>query len=208
MKYKLVVFDFDGTLADSFPWAVSVQNHLAEKYRLPVLGPAEYERLRSFDTQTILKQTGVSPWRLPGMVRYVHRLMNAQLDQIRLFPGIDRLLPKLVNQGATLAVVSSNSRVNVRRVLGPANTGCIRYFECGVSLFGKAPKLRKVLRQSEVRPREAILIGDEIRDLQAAQAVHMAVGAVAWGYNHAAALRAQAPDFMFTRVDEILEQLT
>ena len=45
MKYKLVVLDFDGTLADSFPWVASIQGQVAEKYHLRRLEPAEYERL-------------------------------------------------------------------------------------------------------------------------------------------------------------------
>ena len=141
------------------------------------------------------------------MSRYVLQLMAEQIAQIRLFPGVDRLLPELADRGLTLAVVSSNSRENVCRVLGPANTACVRYFECGVSLFGKAAKLRKVLRQSGARPAETIMIGDEIRDLQAARAVHIAAGAVTWGYNHPAALKAHAPDVVFARVDEIAEKL-
>ena len=207
MKYKLIIFDFDGTLADSFPWAVSIIGYLAEKYHLPPAAPEEVERLRGYDPRQILKMAGVPLWKLPRIAREVRRLMTKQIDQIRLFAGVDRLLQALAEEGATLAVVSSNSRDNIRHVLGPANAARIRYYECGVSLFGKAPKLRQVLRRSGVQPGDAILIGDEVRDLQAAQAVGMAAGAVAWGYNHLAALQAHAPDEVFARVEEIAEKL-
>ena len=109
--------------------------------------------------------------------------------------------------GATLAVVSSNAEQNIRRVLGPANAALINYYECGAAVFGKASKLKTVLRKSGVAPAQAILIGDEIRDADAARQVHMAFGAVAWGYTHYDALLSQSPDECFSRVEELSDKL-
>jgi phosphoglycolate phosphatase len=207
MNYKLAVFDFDGTLADSFPWVLSIQNQVAQKFDLPAVKRSEVERYRGLDIKEVLAGTGLSPWKVARVGRYARRLMGEQIGQIPLFAGIDHLLVRLARKGVTLAVVSSNSRDNVCGVLGPVNSACFSYFECGVSLFGKATKLRKVLRQSGTPPAEAIMIGDEVRDLVAAHAAHMAAGAVTWGFNHRAALQAHHPDLIFSRVEEIGEAL-
>ena len=58
-------------------------------------------------------------------------------------------------------------------------------------MFGKAPKLRAVLKASGIPARQAIYLGDEIRDAEAAHKAGMAYGAVAWGYHSMDALRAQ-----------------
>jgi phosphoglycolate phosphatase len=64
MSFKLVVWDFDGTLADSLPAAVGIFNRLA-----PELGFRPVEDLsaaRSLTTRQFLRRHGVSFWRLPG----------------------------------------------------------------------------------------------------------------------------------------------
>jgi len=207
MKYRLAVFDFDGTLADSFPWVLSIQHQVAQKFHLPAYKRAEIERFRGLDIKQVLAMADLSPWKVAQIGRYARHLMGEQASQIPLFAGVDHLLTRLVRKGVTLAVVSSNSRDNVCTVLGPANSACFSYYECGVSLFGKAAKLRKVLRHSDIPPGEAIMIGDEVRDLLAAHAAHMAAGAVTWGFNHRAALQAEHPDLIFSRVEEIAEYL-
>lgn len=76
----------------------------------------------------------------------------------------------LSDRGVALAVVSSTTCDNVRHVLGADRAALIDYDACGASLFGKRGPLRRVLKESGVRPGEAIVIGDEIRDIEGALA--------------------------------------
>ena len=115
-------------------------------------------------------------------------------------------LHRLATAGVQLAVVSSNSRENVERVLA-GDRKLITHFACGVSMFGKAAKLRQVLRLSGVQKQHAIFIGDEIRDAEAAHKVQIAFGAVTWGQHSLQALRAQSPTEVFATVREIAEKL-
>src|SRR5271157_1445614 len=133
--------------------------------------------------------------------------MSENIQDIRLFEGISALLQSLAQRGAILAVLSSNSCQNIQQVLGQEITPLIRYFECGVSIFGKPAKIRKILNKSGLQPNEAILIGDEIRDLDAARAIPIASGAVAWGFARFEVLKARAPSELFTNVTDILEKL-
>jgi phosphoglycolate phosphatase len=89
--------------------------------------------------------------------------------------------------------------------LGPANVARIGWFECGTSLFGKAPRYRRVLRQAYVEPYEAIAIGDETRDIAAAHKAGITAGAVLWGYANREALVGAAPDVMFERPEEVAQ---
>jgi phosphoglycolate phosphatase len=208
VKYKLVIFDFDGTLADTFPWFAGVINKVAEKYHFKRIEPDEHETIRGFDARGVLKYLGVPVWKMPLIANYLRTLMTRDIQQIALFQGIEDLLHRLSELGATLAVVSSNSHENIRHVLGAEMAALIAHYECGVSMFGKEAKLRKILKRSGVAPAEAIYIGDEIRDSEAARKVGLAFGGASWGYTIAESLRAHAPADVFSSVDDIMVRLT
>lgn len=208
MKYKLAIFDFDGTLADSFQWTSRLADDLADKYHFKRPQPSEQEILRGYSAPQILKHLRVPGWKIPLLAHEFRTAMARDIDQIELFEGVDELFQRLTRLGVILAIVSSNSSQNIRRVLGAQNAACVSYYECGVSLRGKAAKIKKVLWQSRVKPSEAILIGDEIRDSEAARQAQVAFGAVAWGYTRIEALQAQAPSVVFAKLNEIVKEMS
>lgn len=203
MSYKLLIFDFDGTLADSFPWFVGIVNQVADKYRFRRIEEREVDTLRSYDARHLIRHLGIPFWKLPFIARHMKRLMAREIHQIRLFEGMPELLRQLSQRGVQLAMVSSNSVANIRRVLGPEISGLFKYYECGGSIFGKKAKFRKVLKLSGMSASEALCIGDELRDLEAARQAQIAFGAVSWGYTSVEALRAQAPATIFSTLDGI-----
>lgn len=207
VKYRLIIFDFDGTLADTFVWFAQAINKIAEKYHFNKVDPSEHDTIRGLDARGVLKYLGVPLWKIPLIAGHMRSLMSRDIHRIRLFEGIEGLLRRLSSMGATLAVVSSNSRENIRHVLGAELAALIAHYECGVSVFGKEAKLKKVLRQSGIPRRETIYIGDEIRDRQAAADVGIAFGGASWGYTMPEALRACAGDDVFARIDDILDRI-
>jgi phosphoglycolate phosphatase len=134
--------------------------------------------------------------------------MARDIRRISLFEGAHELLRELSSCGAILALVTSNSRRNVRTLLGPESSALIRHLECGTRMFGKGARLRRVLRRSGVPAREAIYIGDELRDREAARDAGIAFGAVSWGYGEAETLKASSPDEVFDSLGEIAAKLT
>ncbi len=134
-------------------------------------------------------------------------LAKRDREQIAVFPGVDDMLAKLTAAGIKLAIVSSNSQETVRHVLGPENPTRITYYACGSSVFGKQAHVRRVLKQSGVRPTTALCIGDEIRDYEAASAVGMPFRAIAWGYTTIESLTACAPAAVFYEVKDIVVYL-
>lgn len=203
-RFRLVIFDFDGTLADSGDWFLSVADHLAERFKFRKVDPADIEALRGRTTRDVIRHLGIPRWKLPAIGRYVLALLAEQTDQIALFEGIPMLLQDLAAQGVRIALVTSNAEHNARAILGPANAALIEQFECGASLFGKAPRYRRVLRRSKVAPGDVISIGDETRDVVAARKVGICAGAVLWGYANREGLARLEPDLMFESPDEVL----
>ncbi len=208
MKYRLVMFDFDGTLGDTLPWFMTVMDQVADKYDVKRLADHEIHTLRGYSAHQAMKYLGVPAWKLPFIAKHVHGLLANDIAKASLFPGVATLLQRLAANGHILAVVSSNSYANVTQILGPANTALLQYFECGVSLFGKQAKLKKILHKSGVEAAEAIYIGDEIRDLDAARRARIPFGAVAWGYATPESMQAHAPAEVFASIDDILVKLS
>ena len=207
MKYKLVIFDFDGTLADTFPFALRIMDQVVEKFGLKKIDQNEIEALRYLDARNVMKHFDIPLWKMPAISHHVMSLLGEQVHLLSLFDGIDQLLKDLSDRGIKLGVVTSNSYENVIKILGPENAALIEYYECGVRVFGKQSKLKKVLRQSGVEAENAICIGDEIRDIQAAQKVHIPFGAVGWGFTNIEALKACNPAEVFVNVGDIAQKL-
>jgi phosphoglycolate phosphatase len=206
LNYRLIAFDFDGTLADSFPFFIEVFGTLADAHGFRRIDHADLDTLRGYDAKRLMRHVGLPLWRFPQVGLHFKSLMAANISRIPLFDGVDAMLQGLAACGVTLAVVSSNSLENVRAVLG-ASASHITHFECGVDLFGKRHKLRQLLRGAGLKPQQMLYVGDELRDCEAARAEGVPFGAVAWGYSRFDSLLAQAPEEAFGGVGEVAARL-
>jgi phosphoglycolate phosphatase len=204
MNYPLVIFDFDGTLADSFPWFLTILNELAEKHSFRQIPAEELTSLRGLENRALLKHLQVPFWKLPLLARDMRKLARRDGEKFGLHAGVEPMLLGLKQQGKKIAIVTSNSEENVRKILGPELAAQVDCFQCGASLFGKARLLKKALRQLKARPSEAIYLGDETRDHEAASSAGMAFGFVTWGYATPEAFRERSPDYTFHKPEEIL----
>ncbi len=207
MPHSLAIFDLDGTLADSFPWFLRTVNDVADRFSFRRVAEEDVESLRHASSKELLAYLQVPLWKLPSITRHMRKLKADPAADISLFDGADTMLRSLASSGVQLALVSSDSETNARRKLGDL-AALFSYFDCAASLFGKPAKFRRVIRRARVDPADVIAIGDEIRDIEAARAVGIACGAVSWGYAAPPALRAQAPDFLFERMDDIVQALS
>jgi len=206
-RYDLAVFDFDGTLADSAEWFFGSLNEVAERFGFRTTTDEERQALRGLDNREIIRRLQVPAWRLPAIARHMRRRAAETIDSIRLFGGVPEALAALRENGTRLAIVSSNSEQNVRRIIGGELADRIAFYGCGASLFGKASKLRSAIRHCSADRERTIYVGDETRDIEAARAARTASGAVLWGYAAPEALLALDPTVVFHDVAR-LGQLT
>jgi phosphoglycolate phosphatase len=207
-RFELVIFDFDGTLADSFRWFATELNHVARSWRFREVAPEHEAQLRQMSADQIFRWLQVPRWKIPWIARDLRRRMMRDIDRIRVFDGVSQVLRQLARSECRVALASSNAAANIEQVLGPDLCACLDASECGVSLSGKSARLKRLCRQFGVAADATLYIGDEVRDIVAARRAGTAAGAVTWGYNTEAALLAQRPDLVFRRVDQISSQVS
>jgi Predicted phosphatases len=206
VKYKLIIFDFDGTLADTLSWYMGAVNKVADKYKFKKVQQSEWETIRYYEVNKLFKYLGVPTWKIPIVLNHLKKLLAKDIHCLSIFKDADNLLKRLSSCGATLAIVTKNTYENVHKILGQEYIDLIDYFECGTSMSGKASKLKKILNQSKISCKETIYIGDEIGDAMAAQKVNIDFGCVTWGYNTVESFKVYSPKAIFNNIDEVIEK--
>ena len=204
MPTKLVIFDFDGTLADTYPVFIDSINALAARHRFRQVTNHDEHALRQLSAIDILRELRLPLWRVPAVASDFRAIMRARIHEVQPFPDIVETLKTMADRRVALAVATSNSIDNVSAVVGSSLLRDLAALECGSPLFGKQHRLRRILQKTQVDGSEAIYVGDEIRDAEAARRAGMPFGAVAWGYTALDALLRHNPEEVFRTPAELL----
>jgi phosphoglycolate phosphatase len=204
MSIKLAIFDFDGTLANTFPLFLDTLGDLAARHNFTMPVQTDVDKLRGSSAKEILRELQLPLWRVPKVLTDFRDVMRQRINEIRPFDGIIDALQTLADRKLMLAVATSNSLANVETVLGDALINRFATLECGATLFGKARRLHRVLQATHMEKADAIYIGDEIRDADAARKIGIPFGAVAWGYTDLRAMLPLQPDAIFKAPEDLL----
>jgi phosphoglycolate phosphatase len=202
---KLAIFDFDGTLADTYPVFADSINVLAARHGFRQVTLEEQGRLRGMSVTDIMRELELPLWKVPAVIADFRKMLNHRIGEIRPFSDMLGVLGDMLQSGIRVAVATSNSGANVRAVLGDSLVSRLAALECDASLFGKAHRLRRILKATRIGKAEAMYIGDEIRDAEAAAKAGVAFGAVAWGYTHLDALLRTNPGQVFRVPGDMLQ---
>lgn len=206
---RVIIFDFDGTIADSFDAVFSISNRLADEFGYPHTPLEDVNALKSLSSREILKRSKVPFFKLPFLLLRLRSELNREIARLQPIPGIKEALLQLRHQGHHLGIVTSNSRQNVIAFLEAQDMQeLFDFVDSGLTLFGKGRIIQQILRQKHVDPDTAIYVGDETRDVEAARKIGIKVIAVCWGFNSCEILAAQKPDFLIHRPAELAAVMT
>jgi phosphoglycolate phosphatase len=202
---NLAIFDFDGTVADSAAWFGNALNELARHNGFREVSAEQREMLRGRSTREIFAYLGIPSRKLPLVVRQLREIAARDVERIGIFPWVPDIFGALRSRGISIAIVSSNTKANIRRVLGAELASMIDQFGTGAPLFGKAAKINGVIKRCRSSTALATSIGDEVRDIEAAHALGISSLAVTWGYATAPALEAARPTRLVPAPAELLD---
>jgi len=198
-----IIFDFDGTLADTLHIAVSLFRKFAQKSH--PTDDAEIERLRGLSAREVVKSLGIPWWRLPYFVYEGRKAVQQQMGSVKAIAGIEPVVHELHEKEHKLFILSSNSTENIAKFLD--NNKLRRYFDGfwgGQGIFAKSAALKKIVRKNSFNLEDCVYIGDEVRDVEAARHAGMKCIAVSWGYNNRKALKAANPPVLVDNPKELL----
>ena len=206
MPYRTVIFDFDGTLADTLEESRRIYNLLAPEYRLREVHAEELPVLRNFSLLELLDHLDIPKRKVPSLLSRGTSLMRGNIAKLQLIPGIGEILPTLRQRVEGIGILTSNATANVDLFLKAH--GLRQHFDFISStskLTGKSKHLRAICKTFSARPESMLYVGDEIRDVKAAKKADVPMAAVTWGFNSADSLRILAPEHLLHTPAELLD---
>jgi len=205
MRKRVLIFDFDGTLADTLAVIVDITNRLAKEFGYSPSTLEELSQIRQLGAWQVVQRSGVSIFKLPSLIRKIQIELSQEIEHTKLFPGMEETLQKLSANGHSLGILSSNSTENINKFLETHHLDHLFDFVVSsTTLFGKNRSLKQLIQQQNIAVNDIIYIGDETRDIEAAKKIRVEVIAVGWGFNSVEALAAHNPNYLLSSPSEIL----
>jgi phosphoglycolate phosphatase len=202
MKY--IVFDFDGTIADTFAVVEEIGNNILQRYGIKV----NAQEAKQIGLRRTIIKSKFPKWEIPKVLSDLRKQLNKRIaEEVKLFPDMDSILKDLKKR-YDLGIVSSNSGENIQLFL--SRNGVLDLFSfvhSDSSLFGKHIVLKRLCGVKNIKFTEIVYIGDEDRDVQAANRLRIPIIAVTWGYNTGDNLIKEKPTYIADSPRQILEYI-
>ncbi|BAZ05583.1 HAD-IA family hydrolase [Calothrix sp. NIES-3974] len=206
---KVIIFDFDGTIADTLDAMVAVVNRLAVEFGYAQISPEELSILQKLSARDVIRYSGISVLKIPFLVKKVKSELKTKIPDLKPIPGMQEALYELKNQGFRLGIITSNSQENVLEFLKINQLDHLfEFIYSGVTIFGKTTIINNVLRQKQIKPENVIYVGDETRDIEASKKANIKIIAVTWGFNSPEVLAQQKPDYLIHHPQELIDVIT
>ena len=172
------IFDFDGTLADTFALGSQLINEYASKLGYNQI---DFSANKDKSAKELIKMSGVRFWQIPGLIRFFRKKSVERAEEVKAFDGIPDLVRRLHDDGFSLGIITTNSAQTINIFLEKYGlTDFFTYIKPEISLLGKKRALRRARRHLKT---DIIYIGDELRDIEACRAVDIPIISVTWGFN-------------------------
>jgi phosphoglycolate phosphatase len=208
MIHRTLVFDFDGTIADTLGEARRIYNLLAPDFGLRQVEPGEIDGLRHMSLKQLVGHLGIPKRRVPALISRGTGLMRGNITRLNPIPGMPEVVMEMRRHADNFGILTSNAPANVDLFL--RNHGLREFFDFISStskLTGKAKHLRAIRKTFSLSQEEMLYIGDELRDVKASQQAGVPVAAVTWGFNSRESLAAEKPEYLIDRPEDFLQLL-
>ncbi|CAB3859695.1 MAG: HAD family hydrolase [Achromobacter sp.] len=186
----LILFDFDGTLADTAPDLAAAANQQRTRRGLD---PLPYETLRPVASQGARGLLRVALGLKPGddeyeptRLQFLEDYAASSTVHSKLFPGIEALLADIRQRGLSWGIVTNKVTYLTLPIVEHLNlTRDSAVLVCGDTTAHAKPHplpLQHAAREAGFATDRCVYVGDDLRDIQAAHAAGMPAVAAAYGY--------------------------
>lgn len=201
---KLIVFDFDGTLADIQPVLKLIADQASKKFHLQEITPERLHKARNMTAHEIMDEFHIPFFLVPAIAAYVKYQQKQMIEKINPVKGIKTVLTQLHKKGYTLGILTSNNKETVQDFVINHDMNVFSFIHSELNLFGKDTALHHLLEKQKIGPHDMIYIGDEVRDIEACKKVGVPIISVTWGFNGKRILKKYRPDYLVDTTEEIL----
>lgn len=202
-----IIFDFDGTLANTLSILVDIYNdYIVKEFNCKPFDKSQLAKFQNRNPSEFMRSFGITPLKLPFIAVRARKLLSQEMPKVEAFDGVIAVVEQLKQKGIQLGIVTSNSERNARLFL--KKYGIEQHFEFvngGRSLISKKRTLKKLIKKYQLDLSQTIYIGDEIRDIASCKHVGMPIAAVMWGNHAPDLLKQHQPNWMIESPEEILE---
>lgn len=205
-KETTILFDFDGTLADTMMLIHTIFNRLSRTYGYRHLPEEEIEEVRHFSIHEFIEHVGIPKWKVPLIAIHARRLMHRDMDQIHPPEGLASALTRIHESGFYfMDILTSNRRKNVLKFLTRHNMNWFDDVETTHAVLSKKRRVEKYIRKNGLDPRSLYYVGDTTIDIESAHHAGARTVAVTWGLNTAETLAGANPDYLVDDPAELLD---
>jgi phosphoglycolate phosphatase-like HAD superfamily hydrolase len=208
MIHQTLVFDFDGTIADTLGETRRIFNQIAPDYGIRQVEASEIEQLRHLSLKQLLSHLKIPRRRVPALISRGTGMLRGSIREMPMIEGMPDVLLELRRHVRRLGILTSNATANVELFL---QTHGLRepfdFISSTSKLTGKSKHLRAIRKTFSLRHEEMLYIGDELRDVKASQKAGIPIAAVTWGFNSRESLAAESPNYLFDKPEDFLRLL-
>jgi phosphoglycolate phosphatase-like HAD superfamily hydrolase len=209
MIHQTLVFDFDGTIADTLGETRRIFNQIAPDYGIRQVEEHEMTHLRHLSLKQLLAHLDIPKRRVPAFISRGTGMLRGSIERLNMIEGMPEVILELRRHVGRLGILTSNASANVELFLSVHGLRAPFDFISSTSkLTGKAKHLRAIRKTFSLRHEEMLYIGDELRDVKASKKAGIPVAAVTWGFNSRESLVAESPEYLFDRPADFLRLLT
>jgi phosphoglycolate phosphatase len=179
---KLLIFDFDGTIANTLNGMYEIYKVIAKKYKIEVLSKEAFIAYKKLPILERLQKQNVPFYAIPKIISDSQKLQMKFLSEAKPFEGMKDVLDTLKTM-YTLIIVSSNKKDFIKAFLKTHDMMVFDKIYGKAQLFGKAETIKKAIKKMKSQIEDSLYIGDETRDIVACRELQLDIISVSYGYD-------------------------
>lgn len=202
---RLIIFDFDGVIANTLPDILENSRLASEKIGYPRLPTKEIvSHLEKMSFENLGRALEIPEDMIADFVRNTLSFFYSQDSVLDIFPDMKETLNKLAENN-TLAIITNNSRKAVDQFLSQNSLKDKFELIADNDVPGsRAEKISSTQKHFNMEKGDTYFVGDAVSDVEAAKEASVHSIAAAWGNQDPQMLRDSYPDFLINTPDEIL----
>ncbi len=193
----MIIFDFDGTLADTISLGITLLNSYSDKFGYKKL---DLEKSKGLSALQLMSLAKISFWKLPYLVWFFKKKLAENGGQIKMISGVEKMLSELKDSGFKMGILTSNSLQTVQAFLN--KYGIESYFSYIKTDVPVLKKTRALVKAKHQLKSDFIYVGDELRDVEACRKSGIQIVSVSWGLNSFDILEQNNPQMVARNSEE------